>query len=371
MDQAEQAERKSGYPILGGWPLAPPILEEEVLSSWLVRAALRHSCTALALTGDLWPGWRYWCSDPDVSLSEERLSRLSVRSGISEQELRDTLLRLFIDGVRGESPGSPGCYPWILCLGSRNRRRAGGLQYCPNCFAEETPYYRRHSRLAWHTVCARHQTLLRHRCPHCEAPLCPHLLEPPASNLVRCHRCRRMLSEADALKGPRDAYCFQAFADRVLVEGHGLFGGQLLKTSEWFYLVRWITGFLRSAAMHPTSHAQNFLRELGIEIGWLIPPASGLPLEMLPPYERAQQLSICWRILQAGPNRLENAVMSAGVPPSMFAPPQGCVPTLVDDLMKLLGEPRCRALPRPAIVVPRSPSSVLKMWHRLLRKIQR
>lgn len=372
MDEARQAHRLSNDSLLGQvWPLAPPILADEVLSSWLTRAGLRHSCSALTLTGDLWPGWRYWCTDPDIYLDETRLQRLSERSGVSAQAIRAIMLCSDVDRIRGKPPTLPITYPWILCLGSRNRRRAGGLQYCSQCFAEGPAYFRRQSRFAWHTVCVRHQVLLQAQCPHCAAPLCPHLLEPPSKDLSRCHRCWGLLSDVAGKESARSAVCFQASTDLVLSNGAGQFGNELVSISEWFFLSRWITGFLRCAAVLRTSPSHAFLRELDVDTSGLLPPKSGLPFELLPPNERAVLLSACWQVVLAGPERIGAALIQSQVPPSMFRLPYGHAPICVIRLMQLLSARRYRAPKGPVIVKPRSPSSVLKMWYRLQRKMQR
>lgn len=372
MDEARQTQRlSSSSALVRIWPLAPPILADEILSSWLIRAGLRHSCNALTLTGDLWPGWRYWCTDPDIYLDEPRLRRLSERSGVPTQAIRATLLCSDVDRIRGGPPTLPVSYPWILCLGGRNRRRAGGLQYCPQCFAEGPAYFRRQSRFAWHTVCASHQILLQDQCPHCASPLCPHLLEPPSRGLSRCHRCCGLLSAVERREGERSAALFQTSADLVLSSGVGQFGSEQVSISEWFFLSRWITGFLRRAVVFRTSHSHAFLRELGVDPSDMLPPKSGLPFDLLPPQERAVLLSACWQVLLAGPDRIGAALVESQAPPSMFSLPSGGMPICVNRLMQLLSVRRCRALRERVIVKPRSPSSVLKMWYRLQRKMQR
>lgn len=76
-----------GDPVVPEWPLVPPLQEDEILSSWLVRSALAHGCDPLTLTGTVWPGKRFWTRDPDMKLSSEEAEKLSRYSGIQRNLL--------------------------------------------------------------------------------------------------------------------------------------------------------------------------------------------------------------------------------------------------------------------------------------------
>ncbi|HBN8627042.1 TPA: TniQ family protein, partial [Pseudomonas aeruginosa] len=178
---------QGGKPVEGLWPLTPELLCDEILSSWLVRTALAHCCAPIALTDSVWPSKRFWTRDPDASQSAEDLGVLALHSGISQSALASSSLARAHRLINGEMKRCDGQL-WVLGLGQRNRRRAGGLQYCPKCFAEGACFYRIQDRLAWHTCCPKHQCLLADRCPRCRSAVCPQLLVPPACDLDRCHR---------------------------------------------------------------------------------------------------------------------------------------------------------------------------------------
>ena len=180
--------RARAYPVNALWPFVPPLFEDEIISSWLVRTALKHGCDPLDLTNHAWPGFRIWSMDPDRSLSSQHLDALARFSGMTtEALLASTLLPLHFV-LSGDSCFPHGIAPWILCLGVRNRRRCGGLQFCPLCFAEREPYYRIQSRLAWHNCCPVHNIALQDRCFSCHAPLCPHLIKPPREDIGKIGR---------------------------------------------------------------------------------------------------------------------------------------------------------------------------------------
>jgi TniQ len=84
----------------------------------------------------------------------------------------------------------------------RTRRRFG-LQYCPDCLAEDgEPYYRRRWRLAFMTVCERHAVPLRDRCPWCGAAVNFHRGEMgdyrkfAVTSLTLCYACGHDLRES-------------------------------------------------------------------------------------------------------------------------------------------------------------------------------
>lgn len=358
-------------PIDPIWPLVPALLEDEIISSWLVRCALRHGCEPLTLTGVLWPGERFWWVDPDKELATSRMHSLTKMTGIAAESFQASTLVAITSALAGDRKTVKGINPWILCLGSRNRRRSGGLQYCPRCFGEETPYYRIHSRLAWHTCCPVHHLLLIDQCPRCAAPLCPQLLVPPETDLSHCHRCHQRLECVGQVSLIGNALLFQNAADGLFFEEEQGYGDERLKLVDWFYLSRWIIGSLRAIAKNRTASAIEFASQMGLDLSLITTPDTGLPFEYLSPLNRAQLLVNTWTILRAGPEMFVDAAVQSALAPSLLPLPAGRVPPCVNLLMSNLKLRRKRGKTLHHSDGPRSRESVLMMWHRLLRKIQR
>jgi hypothetical protein len=67
-----------------------------------------------------------------------------------------------------------------------------GLQYCPECLATGTPYFRKTWRLGFVVSCEKHGVSLRDACPHCGFPIVPHRLV--GQNFEACENCRKALS---------------------------------------------------------------------------------------------------------------------------------------------------------------------------------
>lgn len=155
------------------WPIHPHRLDDELLSSWLVRTAHGNgmklqSFTTLALGR----GANLWNRDIDRSATDGLLVALSKQTGSTVEELRGGLLSAY-EGSVFERHNQVGNSTWIMPLGIYHRtRRAFGMQFCPSClFFDREPYFRRRWRLALTTVCDVHGTLMHDRCPGCGAPV--------------------------------------------------------------------------------------------------------------------------------------------------------------------------------------------------------
>lgn len=102
-------------------------------------------------------------------------------------------------GLSGTAPGRPGwqgTHHWVNAIGIYHRsRRRHGLCFCPVCL-DERPFFRRQWRLAFWTVCPRHQVLLRDACPSCGGTVEPHRQQ---YDLRLCSRCNRPLVSGDCV----------------------------------------------------------------------------------------------------------------------------------------------------------------------------
>lgn len=358
-------------PLAPIWPLVPPLKPDEVISSWLARCALAMGCDPLTLTNSLWPGTRFWCKDPDRPLGLARTKELSVLAGIPAYILAASTLSRIQSVLAGPQGGSTHATQWVLCLGIRNRRRAGGLQYCPACFAEEGAYYKVQSRLAWHSSCPKHRLTLLSSCQSCNAPLCPHLLMPPDLDLGCCHRCHYELASASAQPALMPALDFQETADGLFSGRQAVYGSHLLELEEWFYVCRWLLGILRWAARFHSACTRPFFTSFDVDYMGLTVPALGLPFQYLPPGDRARLLRDTWAMLQAGPEKLSAAAQRLPVPLSMMRLPAGDPPACVQSIFAVLhGRHNTEAVHHRAHA-DHTTSNVLMQWQRLLRKLQR
>lgn len=353
--------------VASRWAVPVRLLPDELLSTWLTRAALAQGCDPLVLTGELWPGWRVWTVDLDRGINDDRLLILEQASGVPVQAFQAASLRPIARQITAGSLDDLSVWPWILTLGARNRKRRGGLQYCPACLSEDRiPYLRLQWRLAWHTCCPHHQISLIDLCPHCGVPIEPQRLCAPDVHLAVCTTCKGELRGVEGKSPVPGAISFQEWADEVVKGRQGQYGDQILSAAEWFQLARYFVGLLRRAI--PRQGLGHVVEELGVDVTTLIPPATGLALELLPVPERASLLAGAWHLLQAGPGRLLEACQSASLEASSLRgqqPDPPCIEALLQDLpVKVVARKR-----RGEMTGPRSQQAVRRMFARLKRKV--
>lgn len=303
------------------WPRAQPLLEDELLSSWLIRNAFAHGCSPLTLTGSLWPRWRCWTLDIDRGLSFARLTPLSQRSGISTSNISSSTLQLIANTLAPDPKSWQATLPWILSLGCRNRRHTAGMQCCPVCMTQEPSYYRLTARLAWHTCCERHQVRLIDCCPKCRAPLQPHRLGHLDTSMVHCDRCGgRLEADIESIAIAPAALAFQLEGDRAL-SGQGWEGDLHCEPYDWFWRARFVCNVLRAAA-RSNSRSFGAFRE-AFSLGALTLPISGLPLEMLPVEERMDLLAGTWKVMQTGERQMREVVIGCALTSGSLSIPAG------------------------------------------------
>lgn len=182
------------------WPAHPKPLEDELLSSWLVRIAKANFQKLHTFSRSASPGVEIWNRDLDRNVPEGFLQILAERSGTPLRRVLETTLSDFA-GRLFERNNPRGAAPWVLPLGIFHRvHRRFGLQYCPACLAEEPAYYRRVWRIAFVTVCLRHGIPLLDRCHACSSPINFHRGErgernarDAAAALRECHVCAKDL----------------------------------------------------------------------------------------------------------------------------------------------------------------------------------
>jgi len=352
------------------WVRSVPFLPGESLYSWVVRAALAQGCDPLVMTGSIWPRWRIWTLDFDRGIDADKLRLLVKASGIASRSFEECFLRRDAEKISGHTLTDAGTWPWILTLGSRNRKRFAGMQYCPICFATTEPYLKRAWRFAWHTVCADHQVTLVDRCWSCSALVSPHRLVAECYNIAQCFNCAADLRLAKPLQGSMLAHDFQYRADVALALSQGKFDGQNWSTHHWFHLARFFVRLTRYALRNETGGAFFALRELGLLTAPNHIPVYGVSLELMSPIQRValfEQVSLLMSLQVAD---LARTFKSAGMSVNSLCAISAELPHPIHGLMNELSR-RNHQVHRKgvALMKPKSKRTVNMMWARLLRKM--
>ncbi len=156
------------------WPIHPPPQEGELLSSWMTRIASAHGVSVQCLCWETWPDSDVLMHDIDRRPLPGLIEDLALRSRHPITKIQQMVLPSLVGRLLDNFPSSSGWVQWILPTHLR-ARASHGLQYCPECLAEDIePHWRLAWRLAFVTTCTRHSRLLRDNCPSCGAA--PNLL---------------------------------------------------------------------------------------------------------------------------------------------------------------------------------------------------
>jgi transposase-like protein len=179
------------------WPMHIKPEEDELLSSWLTRLALAHGFRPYSFTSLIMGGRDLWASDIDKIDHIDLFLELAKRTNTLLSRVRVTSL-INYTGLLFENISSNGHVTWITKTDKvRFSRRQIGLQFCPECLSEDTiPYFRRHWRLAFVTVCTKHCVPLLDQCPKCYTPINFYRINPQDHSikwhtaLARCFSCK-------------------------------------------------------------------------------------------------------------------------------------------------------------------------------------
>ena len=354
------------------WPVPVYPEPDEILSSWLVRAALALGCDPLSLTAALWPGWRAWLMDIDRSLSSEHLRALSGSSGLSPDDLtRMTLLR-HLDGKLFLHGKDLAVLPWVISIGSRARQHAMGAQFCPECLLESPPYHRWQWRLAWFTHCPVHQCVLVANCPVCHTPVQYHRLTVEAPHVGVCFSCGYDFTKTQPQFMAPESMTFQALAIRVWNDGVADWGSEQISTADWFALVKFLIHLIRQSAMQKnTFRLARFVQSTGIDLASRPMLPTQLAIEHLSINERACLFAAAIQMISLGSETLIQLLTDAGVSRNSLMSHRLLYPALITRWLADLPEHHVPHSSRPHHTSKqcKSRERVLREWTRLLRKL--
>ena len=355
------------------WAAPVPLLPDESLTSWLVRAALVQGCDPPTLAGWIWRRWRVWAIDADRGIPEERLVALCDVCGISAEAFNAAALRPLAARIMGASPDSRAAWPWILTLGARNMKRSGGVQFCPACLRDDrTPHYRLQWRFAWHTGCDVHDVGLMDRCPNCASPIEPHRLRADARHEAVCATCEADLRGCGAPRCDPEVIAFQRAADRAVQAGEHECFDERLSTATWFGCADFLATLVRRAAHSPTTALDKLLDAAGAVAPRTVAATPGARIERMGGDERRTILGAVGRMMRLGKEELRSALTESGVTRQGLCERGRHAPQPLAQLMRDLPESRLAGPKRKRrpIAGPRARQQVAGMMERLRRKLE-
>lgn len=372
MDQISRRHPGSD-PLTQQWPLVPPLLPDEILSSWLCRCALALGTDPIRFTAALWPGSRTWSCDFDRNPGDAQLLSLAASSGLPLADIERAALGGWARSWMGAAPSPQGAWPWLIPVGARGIARTGITQFCPLCWrADEEPHYRRLWRLSWYVSCEPHGTLLHDRCPSCASALAPHRLQLGAASLARCDRCGSDLREAPAgAQALASVLKLQDAAVTALIGGEALWWRWPLDTAKWFATLRFWLGLLRQGVREGASPAATLTRDVAPDLHRV--PAKGR-FDALPTEARAKLLAAAATIAELDRGAAMRLAKRSGLTQQHCAPwmrrveeAKAWALRLPDGTVRRKPRATERKCCRYGLGRPRPPHEVERMYRRLLR----
>lgn len=354
------------------WPVPVYPLPDELLSSWLVRAAFALGCEPMSLTSALWPSWIAWKMDIDRSLADERMKILFESSGLPIDEITRMTLLHHVDGRFFLHGKGLVVLPWIITLGQKNLHHIMGVQFCPECFRSSTPYYRWQWRTALFTRCTTHQCLLVASCPVCHTAVQYHRLSLGAPHVGVCFSCGYDFREIPAQPPDPDKMIFQTLATQVCEKGVADWGSEQISAVEWFALMRMFLHLIRKAArQRSSSHLRHFFTATEIDLAAFELFPKKIAMESLLASERDALFAALVKVISLGPDALFKLLMEFYVPLSALMDHRTSYPEVMHRWLANLPAYHCRRYSKAHNTCPRikSRERVMSEWVLLLRKL--
>ena len=354
------------------WSVVAPLMPDEIISSWLVRAALIQGCDPMTLTLTVWPKWRIWTQDADRFFNEDRFDQICAASGIKKTVLNSASLLPIAKQIYGKKPPEKAIWTWFVAPGARNTKRHSGIQYCPTCLKTDVrPYFRLPWRFAWHTGCQVHGHALLDRCHICNAPVEYHRLQAEDVLITVCATCKSDLRAATVRSCLPDALKFQLMADDVLRNGVGPFQGSTMSITPWFELSNYFVSLIRVAQRGENEPLSEFLRLTGVQLPVSIPMQPGNHLEILQTHDRERLLAALFPMMSASKIQFDEALQKSNITKQGLAGhglvSPAWIRTTSASLPSALREKSTRSTAR--LNGPRPRSQVKRMMARLQRKL--
>lgn len=351
------------------WVLPVPLLPDELFSGWLARAALRQGCSLYTLIKYLWPGMML--HDVDRGMTRQQLTSLSNVSGVPPEAFGKSMLFEIAHRIDGKDHRRQSIWSWILPQGLRTSNRPLGAQYCPTCWQEdEKPFIRLPWRLAWHTACAKHRTMLIDRCFQCKSAIRTQYLRPTDGCLSRCAICKADLKSAITHEADQHGLDFQNIADTVLLQRKGSAWGHSLESSIWFQVVALLGSYLRREARRNLPRIVSNLQMLNISIDTNLLGFDACRLELLCVIERCRLFALIHRALSLN----NDEIMAVKSNPQLckrqwIARPYRLTPEL-KALWESVANRPTQPQNRKSSFAPRSRRSVNMMMANLMKRLR-
>lgn len=318
--------------VRGPWPARIKPLENETLSSWLVRASLANFSSPSTVVNYIWPGWRAWTRDIDRELTPEQLKALQQVSSLSANEIDSMLLKPVIMRLNQEAKlNRTNTWPWVIQRSTRNKNTIRSTQFCPLCLIQDVkPYLRRQWRISFITICTKHRINLHDSCPHCGASIEVHKLT--RGKLKQCAHCRWDMSDIKPASANNELASVTDILERQA------FGDQGYSTT-LFQRLRYLISLVRKlSAQQSIPQSTSRLFQCNEERFYAFADFSSLAFDWLTTDDRRSLLETVAPLMSMGAAQFALSLLESDIPLSLL---NNCADTIPEELQQYLPEKRC------------------------------
>ncbi len=301
--------------FMGNWQFNLPPLNDEILSSWLIRNAIANGSDPAYFATAIWDKWRVWTVDFDRQIPTDKLHELSLSSGVDQITLQSMTLFPTIDKILPEEHNKLTAWKWVIPTGSRNRTKVNGLHFCPLCLSSKPHYFTKSGRLAWNTICPVHKCQLINHCPKCHTTISPHLVTYEKPDIYLCTSCGFNLLNSLTIKADEDVIMLQNMLNFALDDNNTeRYLLDIQKISDLFGVVRFFMVFFLSAYKNK-SLSKLLGKEFDVELSY---HTSNLMMEQRNYSDRHTLMLATSRILKLSKYELTHLLLSLNISQETF-----------------------------------------------------
>ncbi len=260
--------------------IRPLPLNDELLSSWLIRTAYMHHSDPATFLNLYFPEYDYhlWDNDLDLYNNDSFINRLSLKTGYKKEIFYGMTLKSY-EGRLSETIHYNNRNAFIMPIFRRKRNiRQHAQRICPLCLKEDKqPYLRKKWRLFFSTACVKHKCFLIDKCPSCGEPFVIHkrLYD---GDFPHCRKCGFSFKNAEPEFISENSHGLKAIEKiyDILEKGMFEYENNYYYSFFFFYILNRFTNLIKGG------YRKNLPVELGILENGELPVSNtpGIPFVM-------------------------------------------------------------------------------------------
>ena len=275
----QAAERRYAYKIRNAdkrsiaaskFPIRPLSLDDELLSSWLVRTAYMHHTDPSTFLNLHFPeyGRELWERDLDLYCDGNLVKRLAEKTGFKEEIIYKMTLNSY-EGWLSEEIYPNNRNTFIIPIHRRSRNvRQFAQRLCPLCLKEDKqPYLRKKWRLFFSTACVKHNCFLIDKCQECGTPFMVNK-RLNDGNFPHCRKCGFSFMTAESEFISENSYGLKAIKALygILDGGIFMFENRPVYSFLFFNVLNYFTKLVKYGYRKGLRLEESYLEENGLPI---------------------------------------------------------------------------------------------------------